>query len=249
VKVEPRLEARRRAVKETSTRRHLRIVLAIVMLAAVVGGGAWFVQSPLLAVEDIGLYGVQRSDAAAILEQAGVVPGIPMVRVHPGRVEALLDADPWIADARVDRTFPHTVEIQVRERSVAAGLQDGEGWMLLSADGLVLGPSAHVPDGAALLLFGDVDPGPPGDITGDPMVMGAIEFVAALSGAMRSGAVLEIRDGELWARTESVHVRLGVPLDMIAKASALQAVLADGVPAGSVIDLIAPSRPALEGSS
>jgi hypothetical protein len=53
----------------------------------------------------------------------------------------------------------------------------------------------------------------------------------------------------LWARTESVHVRLGVPLDMIAKASALQAVLADGVPAGSVIDLIAPSRPALEGSS
>ncbi|NOY55035.1 MAG: FtsQ-type POTRA domain-containing protein [Actinobacteria bacterium] len=247
--IEPRLERRRRQVRETAARRRLRTVLWMMALASLLGVGAWFIQSPGLAVQEIGLYGVEHSDAATIIEDAGVRVDVPMLSVRPRTVERLLEQDPWISGAKVSRTFPHTVEIQIRERTVAAGLQRANGWLLIAADGMLLGPSDHVPEDAALLLFGDIDPGAPGELAGRGLVGGAVEFVAALPAAMRSGTVMDVRDGELWSRTAAVYVRLGAPADMAAKAAALEAVLADGVPEGSVINLIAPSRPAVEGSS
>ncbi|GBD84683.1 cell division protein DivIB [bacterium BMS3Abin02] len=247
--IEPRLEHRRRQVRETAARGRLKTVLWTVALVSVFGIGAWIVQSPWLAVQQIGLYGVEHSDAAAIVEKAGVRVDVPMLRVRPRTVEELLEQDPWISRAKVSRTFPHTVEIQIRERTAAAGLQWGTRWLLIAADGMLLGPADRVPDDAALLLLGDVDPGAPGKIVGQGLVGGAVEFVAALPAPMRSGTVVDLRDGELWSRTAAVYVRLGSPADMAAKAAALEAVLADGVPEGSVINLIAPSRPAVEGSS
>ncbi|NIA24183.1 MAG: FtsQ-type POTRA domain-containing protein [Gammaproteobacteria bacterium] len=247
--MEPRLEHRRREVRETAARGRLKTVLSAMALAAVLGIGAWFVQSPWLAVQQIGLYGVDRSDAAAVVEEAGVRVDVPMLRVRPRAVEELLEQDPWISRAKVSRTFPHTVEIQIHERTPIAGFQWGTRWLLIAADGMLLGPADHVPDDAALLLLGDVDPGAPGEIVGPGLVGGAVEYVAALPVPMRSGTVVEVRNGELWSRTASVYVRLGAPVDMAEKAAALEAVLADGVPEGSVVNLIAPSRPAVEGSS
>jgi hypothetical protein len=42
-----------------------------------------------------------------------------------------------------------------------------------------------------------------------------------------------------------VTIRLGRPIDMGAKALALEAVLAEGVEIGSVVNLLAPARPAV----
>src|SRR5665811_1405621 len=119
--IEPRLERRRRQVRETAARRRLKTVLWIVVLMATIGIGAWFVQSPWLAVEEVGLYGVEHSDAVAIAEEAGVRVDVPMVAIRPRATEELLEQDPWISAAHVSRTFPHTVEIQIRERTAIAG--------------------------------------------------------------------------------------------------------------------------------
>jgi cell division septal protein FtsQ len=247
--MDPRFERRRRTVREHSVQRRLRVILWVCILGVVIGGVAWLVQSPLLEVRDIGIYGAERSSVGSILDAAGLHAGVPMLRVHPGKITAMLEEDPWVLNARVARTFPHTVEIEVRERTVAAGVQTGESWVLLSSDGVVLGAADHVPDGAALLLLGDVVPGIPGATPKNQMVAGALEFVTTLDPAMWQGTVVEIRDGELWARTSSVSARLGSPLEMSAKARALQAVLDSGVPPGTMINLIAPSRPAVESSS
>ena len=247
--IEPRLERRRRQVRETAVRKRLKTVLWLALIVALIGAGAWLLQSPWLAVRDVGVYGVEHSDASAILEQAGLRADIPMVTVRPRSLEALLEEDPWISRARVTRTFPHTVEVQILERTAAAGVEWRGGWMLIAADGMVLGPADHVPEDAALLLLAGADPGLPGRATGEGLVGGAVEFVVSLPAFMRAETVVDVRDGELWARTASVSVRLGAPDEMPQKAAALQAVLSDGVPDGSIINLIAPSRPAIEGSS
>ncbi|HDK45407.1 MAG TPA: FtsQ-type POTRA domain-containing protein, partial [Actinobacteria bacterium] len=135
--IEPRLEHRRRQVRETAARGRLKTVLWTVALVSVFGIGAWIVQSPWLAVQQIGLYGVEHSDAAAIVEKAGVRVDVPMLRVRPRTVEELLEQDPWISRAKVSRTFPHPVEIQIRERTAAAGPQWGTRWLLISADGML----------------------------------------------------------------------------------------------------------------
>jgi hypothetical protein len=51
--------------------------------------------------------------------------------------------------------------------------------------------------------------------------------------------------GELWALIDDVNVRLGRPIAMESKARALEAVLAEGIPKGATINLIAPARPAV----
>lgn len=247
--MDPRIERRRRNVRETRLHRRLRTILWVCVLGAVVGLGAWVIQSPLLEVRSIGVYGVHYSAAVQILQQAGVEEGTPMLRVNPRALVSLLEADPWIAAAKVTRTFPHTVEVDVSERSIAAGLSSRGGWVMLSTDGIVLGSERTLPQGTARLVMANTDAGPPGQPPGDAMVKGALAFVNALKETTRGQMQVDVQDGELWGSVGSVSVRLGAPLNMESKARALDALLEDGVPDGAVINLIAPSRPAVETSS
>ncbi len=247
--IEPRLERRRSQVREARVRRRFGVVLWIIVGVALVGAAAWLLQSPWLAIRQIGVYGVEQSNAASILEEAGVRVGEPMVGIHAAAVRKALATDPWIAEARITKTFPNTIEVDIRERTPAAGVAWKSGWMLIAADGVILGPADHVPDGAALLLLAGSEPGAPGTVAGEGLVGGSVAFVAALPPSLRADTVIDIRDGELWARTASVYVRLGSSAEMPQKAAALQALLADGLAEGAVVNLIAPSRPAIEGSS
>jgi cell division protein FtsQ len=247
--VDPRIERRRRTVRENTLHRRLRTILWLCVLGATVGAVVWVLQSPLLEVRTIGIYGVDRSSVVGILKDAGVEVGAPMVRVNTGRLEALLEEDPWVAAVHVERTFPHTVEVDVSERSVAAGVAYRGGWTLLSTDGIVLGPAGSLPVGAARLVMGNADPGPAGEPPQNEMIAGGLEFAVALPPTHRGEVSIGLRAGELWAGIGSVSVRLGSPLEMTAKAKALEALLEAGVPDGAVINLIAPSRPAVQGSS
>ena len=60
-----------------------------------------------------------------------------------------------------------------------------------------------------------------------------------------SGLELRQQGGELAGFFDGHEIRLGRPVDMAAKAAALLAVLADGIPGGSLINLIAPAQPAV----
>ena len=84
----------------------------------------------------------------------------------------------------------------------------------------------------------------PGEAHTDPTVLGALEFASANNGVI-SGLILREEAGELWATAAGHEVRLGRPVEMPAKAAALVAVLAEGLPEGSMINLIAPTRPAV----
>jgi len=247
--MDPRIERRRRNIRENRLHRRLRTILWLCVLGAVVGLGAWVLQSPLLDVRTIAVYGVQHSDVARILQDAGLEEGTPMIRVNPRTLVELLEADPWVAAAKVERTFPHTVEVDVMERTIAAGLTSRGGWVMLSTDGVVLGPEDTLPEGAARLVMASVDSGPAGGTPTNKSVKGALSFVNTLSLDLRGQTEIEIQDDELWATVGSVSVRLGAPLDMEAKARALEALLESGVPENAVINLIAPSRPAVETSS
>jgi hypothetical protein len=52
-------------------------------------------------------------------------------------------------------------------------------------------------------------------------------------------------EGELWADVAGMVVRLGRPIDMEPKARALVALLAEGLPPGATVNLVAPTRPAV----
>lgn len=243
--MDPRLARRRQVVRERSMRRRLHGLLLVIVVAAIVGGAAWVVQSPLLAVQTIGVSGAVHADVARRMDAAGLREGAPMVPLRTKAVEEALLEDPWVAEATVRKTYPGIVEVSVVERVALAAVQQRASWILLSGDGVYLESSSEAPDDLVRIVLDGVS-ATPGDAAGDERVVGSLAFVERLDPALRIGASVVETGGELWATVDGYKVRLGSPTDMQAKAAALQAVLADGVPEGSVINLLAPARPAVQ---
>jgi cell division protein FtsQ len=92
--------------------------------------------SPAFAAREIVIEGEERLSEGAIAEAAGLTLGQNVFDVAPDDARRALLAHPWIADADVRRRLPGRWSIEVRERSPAAILMIGEGW-LVDAEGAV----------------------------------------------------------------------------------------------------------------
>ena len=75
--------------------------------------------------------------------------------------------------------------------------------------------------------------------------LAGLAFLAELGPLQFPGALVEQRQGELWAEIGGHLIRLGRPVDMEAKARALYALLGRGIADGAAISLVAPTRPAV----
>ncbi|MDR9452161.1 MAG: hypothetical protein RI637_13205, partial [Acidimicrobiia bacterium] len=140
------------------------------------------------------------------------------------------------------RVIPDAVEVVVNERTPLAWVKAGTRWAVVAEDSSVLRFDTE-PAGPSM-TFDLVGPGI-GQQFDDQRVTGGVRFVSGLPAASRKQVVLTERDGELWAYVAGLEVRLGLPTEMAEKAAALQAILAEELPAGSTVNLVAPTRPAI----
>lgn len=235
VDIDPRLEARRMAVAEQRARHRLTRLLTILTVAALAGAAVWILRSPLFSVEHLVVEGTESPSISDILSAAGVGLGTPLVEVDAAGASAMLEADPRIMTASVQVEWPQTVWVQIEERLPVAWAEVGGAWSRVGVDGVVIS-TADQPDGSMPRL----------DLGADTALgAGALEFFAALDPAVAAGARAFQQDGELWAEVRGFPVRLGDPVEMGDKARAVAALVAKGLAAGSVITVVAPTRPAL----
>ncbi len=238
--IDPRLADRRRRVLEERARGGVRRVIWLMVIVTVIGALVWLLQSPWLSVATVDVTGQQRSDVDGALDTAGLEVGRPLLLAPvDAALEALL-ADPWVADAAVDRLFPDTIEIRIIEHQPVAVVESGSRATVISEAAVALTQSTEA-DLPTIRLRAD-EPAL-GEAYDDPRVRGAAAFFAALQPPYLTDAVLFDSDGELWAEVGEYAVRLGRPIEMAQKAAALQALLAEGQPAGAIINVIAPTRP------
>jgi len=241
--IDPRLERRRRQVREQTARISLRKLMWVICGSSLGAIALWFVQSPLLAVDRLVVHGADPSRVGSILEENGVALGRPLLMIRPGRLEEALLEDPWIAEARVSLVIPDTVEIELVERE-ASGWVMAPSPVLIASDGVVLTDRGAPTEGDHII---DVAAGPSrvGEVHPDPRVRGGIEFLNAIGKSVEGRITLTVVEGELWARMSGIDVRLGRPVAMEAKAAALVATLREDIEEGSTIVLLAPTRPAI----
>lgn len=238
--IDPRLAERRRRVLEDRARGGVRRVIQLMVLVAVAGAGLWLVQSPWLSVAAIDVSGQSRADVEAALTAAGIEVGRPLLFSPVGEARERLLADPWVADAAVDRLFPDTIEVRLIERDPAAAVGAGGQAIVVSSDGVALARGEV--DGLPVIRLRVAVP-ELGERFDDDRVAGAASFLTALSPTYQRSAVVFEAEGELWAEVGDWVVRLGRPVEMSQKAAALEAVLGEGQPAGAIINVIAPTRP------
>ncbi|SDR70568.1 cell division protein FtsQ [Nocardioides scoriae] len=133
-------------------RRLLRHVALVVVVALVVGLGAWAVLfSSLLTARGAEVVGAGDLSPSRVESAADVPTGTPLARVDVGAIRTRVEAIPGVRSADVSRSWPHTVHIEVTPRTPVAVLERGDTLRALDADGVVFGSYAKRPRGLPLV--------------------------------------------------------------------------------------------------
>ncbi len=242
--IDPRLEDRRRRVAEDRARSNLTRLIRLLAVVACGAVAAWVLQSPFLSVGQITVLGTSHVDAEAILAAHDIVEGRPMVVLDVEAAQVALGQHPWVAEARVARSWPTSVVVEVTERTPAVSVRFADGWSLVAADAVVL-QSTPAPDPVLPEAdFSSVDSESGAD---DLDVIGAVDFLVALPPERRGDASVRVGEEGLEATVAGFLVRLGRPFEMADKAVVAAELLSQGLEPGSIITVVAPTSPAVLG--
>lgn len=123
-------DARTSALRRVFSRRRLgSLSVGARRKALLYGGGGTVVvilaamlvlASPLVAVERVDVEGVTYADSALVESVAESLQGVSVLTVDTETARRRLEADPWIASARISTYLPDRVLIEVQERRPAA---------------------------------------------------------------------------------------------------------------------------------
>lgn len=246
--VDPRMRARRIAVRRSDARKRLHRVIAFASTMGVLAAAMLAVRSPLLDVDRITVTGADQTGADAVRAASGIHRHMSMIDVDTGAARAHLLALPWVADASVTRHWPATVEVRVEERVAVAVEPAGQGgFALLDVTGRVLGVQAVPPVGLPQLA-GLPPAGAPGT-TGGPDAAPALGVASSLPTALRPRVVTVVvaAGGAVDLRlADAGVVHLGPPDQLPAKLLAALTVL-EQVDLTDVcsIDVRVPTAPSL----
>jgi cell division protein FtsQ len=212
---------------------------ALVLVAAAV-----VLHSPWMSLQEVEILGAEHADVAARVAESGVGEGALMVWISPGEVEAAVVADPWVREARVQRLLPDRLVVEVLEHTPLLWVQGTDAWMLVGREGSVL-RQADRPDDSLMRAALGLRDRAPGTRPDEPLWDEVVALALVFEPEMAATVELEILGGEMWTTIAGVRVRLGPPTDLADKGRVLPAILAEGVPPGWSIDLVAPRRPVL----
>jgi cell division protein FtsQ len=121
-----------------------RLPIAGVVGAALAVFGGWVMfSSSWLAAETVTVSGESRLSPRAIEAVADVPLGTPLVRVDLDAIHDRVAAIPDVASVAVHRSWPHSIAIDVTERTAIATVRRDAQWWDVDEDGAVFNGSAR----------------------------------------------------------------------------------------------------------
>ncbi len=222
--------------------------LALGLLILAVTGGTWVAAhtTSLFAVGTIEVRGAGAgvsADARAALASA---EGRSLLALDLPGLEARLESIPTVADATLDRAFPHRLAVTVVPERPVAVLRHGDDAWLASARGRVVGPlrrGARM-DLPRVWLGRAVTPRLGGLLAGDAAA--AVAAVAPLAGSSLPGRVASVRatrDELTLVLRSGVEVRLGDGSELPLKLAVAGRILPSLLPGDGYLDVAVPERP------
>lgn len=245
--IDPRLRARRIAVRRDEGRRRLQRLVGLGVLAAVVLVAIGVTRSPVLDVDGIRVEGAAHTSPDAVAQATGIRRNSPMTDVDLDRARAGVLSLPWVQTVSIERQWPSDIAVVITERTPVAVVTAGTaGFALVDAEGRVLETTPE-PTPGFVLLANVPAPGPPGTML-DPSATSALEVARVLPPSIAPLVSTVAVDGEdvtLRVATGGV-VRLGPANDLAAKLRATATVLRDAdLTDLCAIDVRVPSVPSL----
>ena len=245
--IDPRIDARRREVREARQGRVRRALLVVALLATVIACGYGATRSALLDIDAINVTGAEHTTADAVRLASGLRVGDHLVELDLDRAGDQIRALPWVADVTVERSWKGTIDIGITERSPAAAVHaGGDGWLVVDSDRRVLFTSPTAPTDLPIIEgVKGVGVGQSLDASAQP----AITVARALSPGLRT-RVIAVHGDDPGALVMDIRpagrIRFGAATDVQQKITSLQAGFAQADLAGlCVVDVRVPDSPVL----
>lgn len=245
-RMDPRMSARRTAVLRQQGRRRLRVVAIALGCVSLLVAGWLLLHTPLFAARAITVTGNVHETAAQVTSQSGLAGHPPLIDVNSGAAAARLEQLPWVHSASVHVSWPDGVHITVTEETPRfAAAAAGGRWVVLSADGRVLGVDPARPPGLLSLTV----PKPPGALgtylTGrDLAALRVASTLPASFAAQVTGVTVEPAGWVQLVLTTPVVVDIGSTAELPAKYEDVSSILAGAsLHNGDVIDVSVPDAP------
>lgn len=137
------------------TRRQARIALVVAAMFMAASAAWWAYHSPWLTVSDVKVVGATQVSPQVVAKAAGI-EGASIFGLDLKAAQTRVRALPKLRSATVKKTGPHSVEIDVQERTVWGAWQVNGVNMPIDQDGYVL--SGVAPPGAPVII--DAEPRP-----------------------------------------------------------------------------------------
>jgi cell division protein FtsQ len=126
--------------------RKLRLVVLALVLALAVGASVWVVFfSSYVTAREVSVTGTTTLGDGRIERAADVPTGTPLARLDLGAIQARVEGIAAVRSAEVSRSWPHTVHIDVTERTPIAVIDQGDGLRALDDQGVLFGHYAKRP--------------------------------------------------------------------------------------------------------
>lgn len=133
-------QERARRQRIVRIRRNALAVAALTLLVLVVWLIVALYRAPIFVIDSVNVSGNRHLTKAEILAAARVPEGSTLLRIRRGPIEARLERDPWVSEAVLERDFPGTLRIRIKERDPSVIVdQGGDSLWVVSSDGYCLG--------------------------------------------------------------------------------------------------------------
>ncbi len=97
-----------------------RFLVFLLAVGLLVMGAVYVYSSDLLSIDEVRVSGVDHLTSEEMSQLAAVPASATLLRVDTEAIEERLKTNSWVEDAQVKRVFPHTLELNITERGIAA---------------------------------------------------------------------------------------------------------------------------------
>lgn len=194
--------------------------------------------TPIMAVKDIQVQGVQSADAEALQTALSRFDGVPLALVSDQDVHRALEPFPLIQRYSIQRIPPHSLVVQIEERMAVIALEREGGFDLLDPAGILLGRVAERPVGVPLGSPELTDTASEGFIAASSVVRDLPEDLRQLLVSVRATNAQDVS----FVLSNGTEVLWGESKHTQRKAAVLRTMLAS-IGAPTLIDVSAPEAP------
>ena len=230
--MDPRVRARRIAVRRAKGRKRLIWVAIAAAILVVLVGAIAVLASSLFDVRTVDVQGAVYTDPQELSSIVDELKGDAILLVDTRQIERQLESIAWVESARVSTQFPHRVFIDIRERKPIATFAGSDNkFRVIDRDGRVLDIVDGVPIDYMLITGAnpDVDRG---QFAGRPFASAA-QLAIALPPQVRAlteSIGVDATAGNLTLQLRNdLEVQLGPAADLSAKLVRLLSVVQGGL--------------------